>query len=82
MYGSKGLMGLDWSLACISVIYETGPMLASQVSGTNGTGPKIKLWDFKKLQEQLSIMKSHRCLKSIYGTGPIGISQPDMGPHA
>ena len=26
--------------------------------------------------------QSHRCLTSIYGTGPIGISQPAMGPHA
>ena len=73
----------DWSHACMSVIYGTGPMLASQVQ--MGPVPRyilIKLWEFEKLQEQLSIMKSHRCLKSIYGTGPIGISQPDMGLHA
>ena len=26
--------------------------------------------------------QSHRCLTSIYGTGPIGVSHPAMGPHA
>ena len=70
MLGPKEILGLIKNLGL------------KTMTGNDGTSPIDGFQVVMGLQHDNLSMKSHIWLWDTYGTGPIGVSQPDMGLHA